>query len=390
MRSVRPIPINPGGLLDIKHIVGRTLICDEILETLETRSVVLTGERRMGKTSLARLIEQEAPHRGWTVIRQSAEGFTSLDELAEQLIVRLEERTGALARAARSIRNRTKLTGVGPVGIAIDLSADRRFEEVVDAAVAAATGRLLLILDELPLFARALNDSEPTRQEGIAALHLLRRLREAHAGLRMLCLGSVGFHHVIRDASGVLNDTARIRLGPLTLSGPDYDAQFLARCLLRGSQLAVEDEIAVADAIATEVEGAPYYIHKVVESAEQRRSSPSMLTRESTHEIVDNALTAPDDPWDLRHYRDRVKLYYSSDAQLARAVLDAVAAAGEPLDFAAILRRVSVSVGDSPVDEEQIHDIIERLEDDHYLVRTGATRSFAFRLVKEAWIELRR
>jgi hypothetical protein len=34
--------------------------------------------------------------------------------------------------------------------------------------------------------------------------------------------------------------------------------------------------------------------------------------------------------------------------------------------------------------------MLERLEDDHYLVREGSTRRFAFVLVRRAWIELRR
>ncbi len=383
-RTLRPIPVNPGGAVAIEHILGRDRMCDLILETLETRSVVLTGERRMGKTSLARLVEHAAQERGWVVVRHSAEGYERLGDLAEALTRRFERLDGPLRKAARVVRERTKVR-VPAAGVEVDLSGRPAFEDVVEAAVEAADGRLLLILDELPLFARALDVSSGERREGTAALHLLRRLREAHAGLRMLCLGSVGFHHVVRGASGVLNDTRRVRLEPLA---PE-DAAFLARCLLRGARLAADDEPATADAMARAVEGVPFYIHKLVEAAEVDPNTRP-LDPARVDGIVDGALAAPDDPWDLRHYRNRVGLYYGEDASLARGILDAVAATRQPVDLAAIVRRLDTEPSLAPVDPDRVHDVLERLEDDHYLVRSGEQRAFAFVLVRRAWIELRR
>ena len=102
---------------------------------------------------------------------------------------------------------------VGPLTIN-PTAATRVLDEVVTAAVGAAGERLLLIIDELPLFVRELDRQR--LGDGAAALHLLRRLRQQHSErLRMLCLGSVGFHHVARNAMGALNDLDRCRLGTL-------------------------------------------------------------------------------------------------------------------------------------------------------------------------------
>jgi hypothetical protein len=380
MAPLRPIPVNPGGTLSLEHIIGRNEARDSVLTTLRGQSVVLTGERRMGKTSLARLIEVAASPEGWTVVRLSAEGYRSVDELADALTRRFEQLDGPLKRAAAELRSRLTVSA-GPIQIT-GADQGRRFEDVIDTALKAADGQLLLILDELPLFARAVNQSGHDPDGGTAALHLLRRLRSEHEGFRMLCLGSVGFHHVIREASGVLNDTARTQLGPLD----SEDGAYLAGCLLLGADLPHDDRLATQISVA--VEAVPYYIHKVVQSLLQAGAA---VSAEGIDTVVESALTAPDDPWDLRHYRDRLTLYYGpSEAPVAQAVLDAIANAPTPPTLSEISQRAQLASGPDPVDDAMVRDIVERLQDDHYLVRDGDHRKFAFDLIRRAWIELRR
>lgn len=383
--TIRPIPVNSGGGLDVENILGRDGFRDEVLDTLDRRSVVLTGERRMGKTSVAKLVEQASPRDGWTTVRLSVEGYRSVDELTQSLLVSLARFENPLQRMARRLLERLSFN-VGGVGVE-PAQSRLLFEDVVTTAVAETDCRLLLIFDELPLFARALNQRDPAGDEGTAALHLLRRLREPHPGLRMLCLGSIGFHHVTRDASGVLNDTVRLRLDPLPCDAGG-DAEVLARCLLRGADLPQHDEVQTARAIAASVEGVPYYMHKIVEAAE-RRSRSSTLDAAAIDAIVTTAITTSDDPWDLRHYRDRIPVYYGDQAPLARAVLDALAS-GVAIDLDSTVNLVRLDRDVEAASRDEVRDVLERLEDDHYLVRDGDRRSFAYSIVRRAWVELRR
>ena len=84
--ALRPIPLNTGGPLAPEDVIGREREVADVFRSLASVGVVITGERRMGKTSLARVIARDARARGWTVVSQSAEGFTTVAEFSEALI----------------------------------------------------------------------------------------------------------------------------------------------------------------------------------------------------------------------------------------------------------------------------------------------------------------
>ena len=48
---------NPGGTLDPKDIIGRDETVTKMHEILQDRSIVLVSERRIGKTSVLRKLE---------------------------------------------------------------------------------------------------------------------------------------------------------------------------------------------------------------------------------------------------------------------------------------------------------------------------------------------
>ncbi len=376
MPKARPIPLNAGGPMAPEDVVGREREVADIFRSLESVGVVITGERRMGKTSLARVVARDATARGWTVVSQSAEGFASVAELSEALIAGMSKAGGRLRPAVRAVVNSFELK-LGPLRIDPRV-ADRVLDEVVAAAVGSADERLLLIIDELPLFVRELDRQHPG--DGAAALHLLRRLRQQHGDrLRMLCLGSVGFHHVAREALGALNDLERHRLGPLDAP----DAAYLAECIFVSANVTSEDAVALASAVGEAAEGVPFYVHRLV--AQIVRRAPDACTAALVREFVDEALRPPDDPWELRHYRDRVRPYYGDDAPVATAVLDAFAPEPDALGLRDIEARVATSAP-APVDHDLLCDVLERLVDDHYLVYEGEDLRFAFDLVRRAWV----
>ena len=51
---------NPGGQIDIRDIIGRNQLIANIWEILECQSVIMTAERRIGKTSVIRKMTAES------------------------------------------------------------------------------------------------------------------------------------------------------------------------------------------------------------------------------------------------------------------------------------------------------------------------------------------
>ena len=69
---------NPGGQLAVDDIIGRTEICQRIREALQTQSVIMTAERRIGKTSVMTILE-ERPEENWIPI------YTDLEKIQDAM-----------------------------------------------------------------------------------------------------------------------------------------------------------------------------------------------------------------------------------------------------------------------------------------------------------------
>ncbi|MGH3582406.1 MAG: ATP-binding protein, partial [Mycobacterium sp.] len=152
------------------------------------------------------------------------------------------------------------------------------------------------------------------------------------------------------------------------------------------AQVNTTDAHAVAAAIAGAAENVPYYIQHLVAAA-ARLGEP--VSAERIPLLLDAAITDPHDPWDLRHYRDRLRHYYGEDAPAIAGLLDIYAHAPEPLGVNTVLQLLS-SEGSPVRERDRLVSFIERLEQDHYLRRHGDDDSFASGLVQRAWRALRR
>lgn len=168
----------------------------------------------------------------------------------------------------------------------------------------------MLFIDEVTVLARNLERERPGG--GDAFLHLLRRFRQDNSGrLATVLSGSIGFHHVSEDALSSVNDIRKVTVGPIR---HDH-ATYLAECLLLGTNVPTTDRHLVAESVAAAAENVPYYIqHLVAAAAREGSVQPHRIA-----ELLSAAIIDPHDPWDLRHYRDRLRNYYGDDAPRSRA-----------------------------------------------------------------------
>ncbi|MFN8096940.1 MAG: ATP-binding protein [Dermatophilaceae bacterium] len=382
-RPVRPMPLSLGGIPDLRNVIGRDEQADTIAGLLRTsHGVVLTGDRRVGKTSLARLVEMRLAAAGVRVARTSAQR-ESLADFARALheAVLAATPTGA---ARRELERWSVGVEFGP----LTLERDRVSASLDDLVTRATAGHddvsLVLVIDEVPELARLIDAREPG--SGGALLGTLRRLRQERSGrLSMLLLGSIGFHHVSDDAPGTLNDLIQEPVGPISHD----DATYLARCLMLGSGVTPVDDAAVADRIATTAEDVPYYVQQIVFALSRRRGA---VVPDHVDAVVAAALTDPGDPWNLRHYLQRIEPYYgTADAEAVATVLDCFAASTAPLSADDVRQAAAVAGLEPQPSRARLVRWIEKLEQDHYLHRVDIARSrWRSALIRRAWLAGRR
>ena len=369
------IPINPGGIVDPMNIVGREAEIHCILGDLARGSGVhQPGERRHGKTSVSRAVQVRARERGWTVVQRSVEGMRTTDAVLEALTTGLTDQLPNMIRARAWLKSRADVK-LG--GVSVRAEPTTLDDVVVEACEHAP--RVLLILDELPICARALEQSEPGA--GLAFLHSLRRMRQDNAKLTMLCLGSIGFHHVVPSLQGALNDLQTRALHPLAEAG----ARELATRLLKSTDIPLGIRRDLAEPMARLSEGVPFYLHHLADGCDRRACRSEPLSGDDVTRMVDDAITDPDDPWDLKHYVTRLPDYYGAEAPAAAAILDHVAQT--PSDRHAI--ETGLTAQSDEIAAADAIGLLGRLEQDHYLVNEAGRRRFRSELVRRAWLRWR-
>lgn len=380
--------VNPGGILAPSQVVGRDVFTEGIWRRLAQQSVLLTSERRMGKTSVMRKMTEEPPL-GTCAIKRSLQGINTPEEFARALVADVEAGTpGVLAKPfVKRLRNAgVKKLGAKAVEVEFEPPTQEAWKDVVTETFATVEAgvdeRVVFLWDELPHMVSAI---EAKRDAGTArdVLDVLRYVRETHSSIRMVLSGSLGIHHVVdglRLKGGnwaPTNDVALVDVPPLEVE----DATYLARELLRNEGIECEDEDLLAATIATEVDRVPYYIHHTVAQLQQRQEAEGgSAGQEAARRIVEETLSDPSDPWQLKHYVDRVPVYYPADEEFAYAVLDIVGEmeGGRPQEEIAELLGARMK----PPTADRLHGLLELLCKDHYL---EPGYRFRLELVRRAW-----
>ncbi len=386
--------VNPGGALSPDEVVGRDDLVADIWRHLERRSVLLTSERRMGKTSVMRKMQAE-PSPGVNPTKTSLQGIRTPEEFARRVIADIEASApGVLTKPSfvQGLRKSgLKKVAAKPVEVEFEPTRDEAWKDVLTEAFAAVEGgldeRVLFLWDEVPHMVTAIG----ARMGAGAArdvLDVLDYARETYPSIRMVLSGSLGMHHVVadlRERGGnwmPMRDMAVVDVPPLSAE----DSTFLAAELLANESIACADPGVVAETVASEVDGVPFYVHHTVGELLARQRVDGVVVDESrASAAVERAIADPLDPWQLRHYVDRVPTYYGDDSRLAYAVLDVVA-----LDAAArSLTEIEglVAAQSPPPEVGHLQRLVELLCKDHYIV---PEYRFRLELVRRAWLARRR
>lgn len=392
---------NPGGFIDPKDVVGRDKLVARIWEILQRQSIVLSAERRVGKSSVIRKMCAEAPP-GSIPVYHDLESLRAPLEFVERVYHDVFKLLSGTKRNAGRVRKLVKqLAGVeigGVVKFPESLAPQWKslLEETIKDLMDEQKSTVIFFWDELPVMLHNIKMSSGA-DVAMELLDTLRALRQTHGErLRMVFTGSIGLHHVtdaLRDAGHVnpaTNDMYQMETPALETD----DAEHLATMLVEGECLRCEDPAGTVRTIARLTDCIPFYIHHVVSSMKGRGDTASAELAEN---VVAEALVADLDPWHLAHYVNRVDEYYGADRKpVILAILDELAAEDAALGVDTLGRRlkakrfpeasqtgVQVLAGD----RETLLGLLTPLRKDHYIRQRPGDGAYEFRfpLVKRWW-----
>ena len=369
------------------------------LQILETRvrdrnHILLTGQRRMGKTSIARKLGQRLEAEGWIFLFVDVEGATCA-----------EDAIADIAQAVHSIRPIASRFSAGmkrwlgdnieeinayefrvKIRAGLDAGSWRRYGEQLLRDCAAQDKPVLLVIDELPiLLKRMLNGDNGARQVD-EFLSWLRGILQGigDGSLVLIVSGSIGLTPLV-NRIGIpdrINYLDPFRLGP-------WDRDTSVACLQRLAEnykLRFEDGVAnaVYDALGV---GIPHHVQSFFARLRDHAimQGRDRVTVEDVEEVYRTGLLGPSGQNDLVHYETRLKEALEDESHTIAMEILAEAATQEV--FTPDARRCLEGLYALVVDDAQgrIADTLEILMHDGYLEVSADGYRFPSRLLKDWW-----
>lgn len=378
---------NLGGQIAPEDVIGRDELIVRMWKVLEKQSVVLTAERRIGKTQLVKKI-CATPIKNKLMVYRDLERVETLEDLAKLLLdtcgelVTIGTRAKTKAHEVLESLSGMKIDHVGTLPTLPGPSWVKVIEAILQD-LAESNQPIIFFWDEFPWMIQ-----EIIKRDGAVAatdlLDLLRAVRQESNNLRFVITGSIGLRHVLDDLkvqagyhNPAFNDMHLIEVPPL---GDDH-ARLLAQRLLSGEGVELAANNDVPGAIAKAAGNVPYYIHHLVDQLSLLKKPADELAVESA---VKEALTAANDPWNLKHFHERIESYFGvNDGPVVRGLLDIFATNDKPLS---INEAYDLAQAGGPLDREALIKLLDKLTGDHYLVRgTDGQFKFRYALIARWW-----
>ena len=376
--------VNPGGQIAPDEIVGREELIARLWEKLKQQSLIFSGERRIGKSSILKKMTAE-PAAEMLPIYRDLEGIRTPIEFVEAVWQDTETYLRNEGKARRVREFVSKLTG--------SYFDDYQFPEVaaahwktlltltIEDLVTLQNKQVVLIWDEMPHMLGNFSD-----EVAMEVLDSLRSLRQTYPDLRTIFSGSIGLHHIIKNlqkagySNDPTNDMYPIEGQPLSL----VEAKQLAINLIQGEDIAVEDLQQTAEDIAIVVDCIPFYIHHLIG---QFKDLDVVVDGEVIGNTIDECLRSTVNLWKMDHYRERIDNYYSEiQKPYALEILD-ILSINPPTSFTRLWQYLKSEP--ETKDKETARSVLRLLLKDYYLVQednlSGSTYTFRYQLVQKYW-----
>ena len=362
--------------------------------------VLLAGQRRMGKTSVAKELGRRLQADGWEFLFVDVEDAASPPDVIRDIAKAAHGVAGARRRTvahgaatfARGVQDSIKELSAHKFGLKLRAAggyAWRQQGEALIQACAKHESGVLLVLDELPIFLSRLLAKKDGAQQAPLFLRWLRGVRQQHAGSSFVLMvsGSIGMAPLVARMRmpDSINDLYSFRLGP-------WDRDKSVECLRHlasHNSLEADDAVfgAIYDALGL---GIPHFVQSFFARLQDfsAMNGRTGLTPADVASVYNSDLLGPAGNGDLLHYENRLRA--SLDEHTYRVAMEIQAEAATQGVFTADARRglqhaYSGIMGDV---SDRIDDALNVLEHDGHLEQTENGYRLPFRLLAD-WLRAR-
>ena len=278
--------------------------------------ILLTGQRRMGKTSVTRELGRRLEARGWVFLFIDIEGATCAEDVIADIAAAVHPVRFVSSRLATTMKNwfMENIEEVSALDFRIKIRAGlssgtwRRYGEQLIRDCAEYDKPVLLVIDELPIFLKRILGQNDGAQRVDEFLSWLRSVVQG-IGTRSLVLivsGSIGLKPLVQrlGITDRINHLDPFRLGP-------WDRNASVTCferLAESHELPVEHGVAEAvyDALGT---GIPHHVQSFFARLREFAimHGRDRVTVEDVVTVYRTALLGPSGQNDLVHYETRLQ-----------------------------------------------------------------------------------
>ena len=357
---------------------------------------VLTGQRRMGKTSIVRELGRRLKNQGWVFLFTDVEGATCAEDVIADIAQAVHPVQPIASRVATGLRwfteNVEEVSALDfRMKIRAGLSAGnwRRHGEQLIRDCASHDHSVLLVIDELPIFLKRIDKHDDSARRVEEFLSWLRGALQAIDGSSpvLIVSGSIGLKPLV-ERLGIpdrINYLDPLRLGP-------WDRHASITCFERLAasprhRLRVEAGVAnaVYDAIGL---GIPHHVQSFFSRLWEFTimHDRDRVTVADVNTVYQTALLGPSGQNDLVHYQTRLKEGLEDD-RLYTIAMEILAETAIQETFSPTARRCLEQCYAPVVDDvsSRIAEVLEVLVHDGYIESTADGFRFPSRLLKDWW-----
>ena len=355
--------------------------------------ILLTGQRRMGKTSIAwELGERLSEEENWLFLPVDVEQATSSEDVVtllydEYRLKTMRSRAARLAVGLGDVARNVQEVGLRQMRVKFrkGLTAGNwaRHGNDLLRKCARQKRRVLIVVDELPIFLSRRRGKDGRRQadEFMSWLRQGFQTVQGQAPPVLIVSGSIGLKPLV-DRLGLsdrINYLHPFRLGP-------WSRETSIACI---EELANSDGIALDEGVAEAMYGRlglgiPHHVQSFFAYLRMDATlrGAGRLTVDDVERIYHEVLLGPDGQNDLMHYESRLQDHLAdAEYDIAKDILTEAATQGV---FTAAARRSMEATMDSGA-PARIASVLDILTHDGYLASTDDRYEFASAFIRDWW-----